>query len=55
MNCDKWMVQDVVLFEFFFIQNDSDSCGVYVCFYVILLFKKVVLDEKFYKDDYIIC
>lgn len=54
MNCDKWTVQDAALSESFHTQNDSDSCGVYVCLYVTLLLKKAVLDEKLYKEDYTI-
>lgn len=44
MNCDKWTVQDTALSESFPTQNDSDSCGVYVCLYVTLLLKKAVLE-----------
>ncbi len=54
MNCDKWTVQDAALSESFPTQNDSDSCGVYVCLYATLLLKKAVLDEKLYKEDYTI-
>lgn len=44
MNCDNWTVQDAASSESFPTQNDSDSCGVYVCLYVTLLLKKAVLE-----------
>lgn len=45
MNCDNWTVQDAsASSETFPTQNDSDSCGVYVCLYVVMLLKKAVLE-----------